>query len=74
MAAARCSLSQVLAVPGRPSRSRARSVASVATATSTTRRGPMYLGVIVVPSGSDPPRTYVTTAHGESRQWGGRGC
>src|SRR5690606_19182303 len=69
MAAARCSDSHVLAVPGRPSSSSARSVASVATATSTIRRGPMYLGVIVSPS----PRMYRGAAHGGSRQPGGRG-
>ena len=46
MAAARCSETQVLAVPGTPSRSRARSVARVATAISMRRRLPMYLGVI----------------------------
>ena len=39
-AAARCSLTQVLAVPGTPSRSRARSVARVATAISIRRRRP----------------------------------
>ena len=50
MAAARCSDTQVLAVPGTPSSSSARSVASVATATSISRRGPMYLGVMTVPS------------------------
>ena len=44
IAAARCSLTQVLAVPGRPSSSRARSVASVATAVSMRRRAPMYFG------------------------------
>ena len=44
-----------LAVPGRPSSSRARSVASVATATSTSRRDPTYFGVMTVPSGSAPP-------------------
>ncbi len=54
-AAARCSDTQVFAVPGTPSRSRARSVASVVTATSTMRRGPTYFGEITVPSGSVPP-------------------
>ena len=52
MAAARCSLTHVLAVPGTPSSSRARSVASVATAISTRRRWPTYFGVITVPSAS----------------------
>ncbi len=51
MAAARCSLTQVLAVPGMPSRSSARSVASVATAISIRRRWPTYFGEIAVPSG-----------------------
>ena len=55
MAAARCSDSHVLAVPGTPSSSRARSVAKVATATSTRRREPMYFGVISVPSAAFPP-------------------
>ena len=32
----------------------------------------MYLGVTSVPSASLPPSTNVTTAHGESRQPGGR--
>ena len=34
----------------------------------------MYLGVIVVPSSRVPPSRYVTTAHGDSCQCGGRGC
>ena len=72
-AAARCSETQVLAVPGTPSRSSARSVARVVTATSTIRRGPTYFGVITVPSGRVPPRRYVATAHGDSRQRTGRG-
>jgi hypothetical protein len=55
MAAAMCSLTQLLAVPGTPSRSRARSVARVATAISIRRRLPTYLGLITVPSGSVPP-------------------
>ena len=55
MAAARCSDSQDFAVPGTPSSSSARSVARVATATSTSRRDPTYLGMITVPSGSGPP-------------------
>jgi hypothetical protein len=57
MAAAKCSLSHVLAVPGTPSKSNARSVASVATAISTRRRCPTYFGVMTVPSGSSPPNT-----------------
>src|SRR5215470_439974 len=73
MAAARCSDSHVFAVPGTPSSSRARSVASVATATSIRRREPTYFGVIAVPSGAVPPSRYVVTAHGDSRQPGGRG-
>ena len=55
MAADRCSETQVLAVPGRPSSSSARSVASVATAISMSRRGPMYLGLITCPVRSVPP-------------------
>ena len=55
MAAARCSDTQDFAVPGTPSSSSARSVAKVATATSTSRRDPTYFGVITVPSGSVPP-------------------
>src|SRR5262249_37305188 len=51
----------------------ARSVASVATATSMRRREPTYFGVIAVPSGAVPPSRYVVTAHGDSRQPGGRG-
>src|SRR6185437_1441513 len=72
-AAARCSDSQVFAVPGTPRSSSARSVASVATATSIRRREPTYFGVIAVPSGAVPPSRYVVTAHGDSRQPGGRG-
>ena len=73
IAAARCSLTQLLAVPGTPSSSSARSVASVATATSISRRSPMYLADTAVPSGSVPPSKYVQTAQGDSRQLGGRG-
>jgi hypothetical protein len=40
-------------------------VASVATASSTSRRRPTYLGVIVTPSAS-PPSTYVVTAQGDA--------
>ena len=54
-AAARCSETHVFAVPGTPSSSSARSVASVATATSTSRSGPTYYGAITVPSSSVPP-------------------
>ena len=54
-AAARCSDTHDLAVPGTPSSSSARSVAKVATATSISRREPMYFGVISVPSLSVPP-------------------
>src|SRR6202021_559589 len=72
-AAARCSDTHVLAVPGTPSSSSARSVASVATATSIRRRLPTYFGVITVPSAAAPPSRYVVTAHGDSRQPGGRG-
>src|SRR4029079_689403 len=71
MAAARCSPSQVFAVPGTPRRSSARSVASVANAVSTKAREPKYFGSTTVPSGSSPPSTYSATAHGESRQLGG---
>ena len=73
IAAARCSDSQDFAVPGTPSSSNARSVASVATAVSTRRRLPTYLGLISVPSSRVPPSTYVTTAHGDSFQLGGFG-
>ncbi|SLJ82462.1 Uncharacterised protein [Mycobacteroides abscessus subsp. abscessus] len=55
MAAERCSDTQVLAVPGTPSSSSARSVARVATATSINRRGPTYFGVMTVPSSRVPP-------------------
>ena len=54
-AAARCSETQDFAVPGTPSSSSARSVARVATATSTSRREPTYFALIGVPSGSTPP-------------------
>jgi hypothetical protein len=50
MAAARCSETQVLAVPGTPRSSSARSVTRVDTATSTSRRGPTYFGVTFAPS------------------------
>ena len=49
IAAARCSESQLLAVPGSPIRSSARSEASVAMATWTSDRSPMYLGVMATP-------------------------
>ena len=73
MAAARCSETQVLAVPGTPSSSSARSVASVATATSISRRGPTYFGVIGVPSAARrrAGRSPRPTATAASR--GGRG-
>ena len=48
-AAARCSESQLLAVPGSPISSNARSVTKVAMAISTRRRLPIYLGVISTP-------------------------
>ena len=48
-AAAKCSLSQDLAVPGSPMSRRARSVTRVAMAISTSRRLPMYLGVMSTP-------------------------
>jgi hypothetical protein len=57
MAAARCSLTHVFAVPGTPRMSSDRSVASVATAISISRRWPTYFGVIGVPSGVLPPST-----------------
>ena len=56
-AAARCSDSHDFAVPGTPSSSSARSVARVATATSTSRRDPTYFGMTTVPSASVPPIT-----------------
>src|SRR5690348_14366601 len=37
------------------------------------RREPTYFGVIAVPSGAVPPSRYRVTAHGDSRQPGGRG-
>ena len=49
MAAARCSLSQLLAVPGSPMSRRARSVSRVAMAISTSRQSPMYLAVMGTP-------------------------
>ena len=55
IAAARCSDTQDFAVPGTPSSSSARSVASVATAVSISRRLPTYFGVIAVPSAALPP-------------------
>jgi len=55
MAAARCSDTQVLAVPGTPSSSSARSVVRVATATSIRRRLPMYFGVTSKPESRVPP-------------------
>src|SRR5438270_6475865 len=72
MAAARCSANQDLATPGSPRSSRARSVARVATATSTRRRSPMYLGLISKPLASRVPSRYSVTAQGERRQDGGR--
>ena len=73
IAAVRCSDTHVFAVPGTPSSSSARSVASVAIASSILRALPMYFGVITVPPSSVPPSRYVATAHGESFQRGGRG-
>src|SRR3954469_9728573 len=73
IAAARCSDTHVLAVPGTPSSSSARSVASVATATSMSRRGPTYFGVMTIASLVTPPSRYVTTACGDIRHEGGRG-
>ncbi len=72
-AAARCSESQDLAVPGTPTSMSARSVASVATAISTSRAAPTYLGDTCEPSDNVPPSTYVRTAHGDKRHPGGRG-
>ena len=57
IAAARCSDNQDFAVPGTPSSSSPRSVARVATATSTSRLDPTYFGVTTVPSTSVPPIT-----------------
>jgi hypothetical protein len=57
IAAARCSLTQLFAVPGRPNSNSARSVASVATAISMSRFWPTYLGVTVNPLASLPPMT-----------------
>ena len=57
MAAAKCSESQLLAVPGTPKSSRARSVARVAMAISTRRALPMYLGLTSKPESSRPPST-----------------
>ena len=55
IAAARCSETHDLAVPGTPSSSSARSVATVATAVSISRRWPTYLGEITVPSAKVAP-------------------
>ena len=49
IAAARCSDSQLFAVPGSPASISARSDASVAIATCTIARSPTYFGVIVTP-------------------------
>ncbi len=74
IAAARCSESQLFAVPGSPTSISARSDASVAMATCTSDRSPMYLGVIVIPPmGLSLPITYASTARGERRHPGGRG-
>src|SRR2546425_12606070 len=77
-AAARCSDSQLFAVPGSPIRRRARSEASVAIATWTRFRFPMYFGTIGIgPCGpgkfSEEPRIYVSTILGDSRQPSGLG-
>jgi len=48
IAAARCSESQLFAVPGSPMSRSARSVASVAIAISTMRGVPTYFGVMFV--------------------------
>ena len=72
IAAARCSLTHVFAVPGTPSSNSALSVTSVATAISTSRCWPTYFGTITVPSDSDPPIRYCTTAQGDNFQPGGR--
>src|SRR5688572_21541132 len=78
MAAARCSESQLLAVPGSPASISARSEASVAMATWTNRRSPTNFGVISTAAplasrtGSRLPSTNVSTARGESSQPGGR--
>jgi hypothetical protein len=42
-------------------------------AISTSRRWPMYFGVIVIVPAL-PPVTYVATARGDIRQPGGFGC
>jgi hypothetical protein len=49
MAAQRCSESQLLAVPGSPVSINARSEASVAMATCTSARSPIYFGVMTTP-------------------------
>src|SRR5438309_3912419 len=72
IAAARCSASHDLATPGSPSSSKARSVASVATATSTRCRSPIYFGLTSKPLARRVPSRYSVTAHGDSRQEGGR--
>src|SRR3989454_6051581 len=71
IAAARCSESQLFAVPGSPISRRARSEANVAMATCTRFRFPMYFGVIVTgPFGpgkvSVDPRMYISAIFGES--------
>ena len=73
-AAERCSESQLFAVPGSPTSISARSDASVAMATCTSDRSPMYFGVMVIPAtGLSVPITYASTARGERRHPGGRG-
>ena len=57
IAAARCSETHDLAVPGTPNSNNARSVASVAIAISISRRFPIYLGVTSKPLSNRPPST-----------------
>jgi hypothetical protein len=72
-AAERCSDSQLFAVPGSPTSISARSDASVAIATCTSDRSPMYFGLIVTPpTGLSLPITYISTARGDIRHPGGR--
>jgi hypothetical protein len=73
IAAARCSLTHDLAVPGTPRRRRARSEARVAMAISIKRFEPTYFAVISVPSAAVPPNRYVATDAGDNFQFGGFG-
>src|SRR4051812_2635302 len=68
IAAARGSLTQLLAVPGSPNNNSARAGGGGAAPVFIRRFWPTYLGVITAPPASLPPIRYVSTAHGDSRQ------